>query len=119
MFDPKMLSELKERYLAICDVSMIDENKNNKESIYTSYFLILEKISQLENIDQEIKNYVEEVKPFITHKNADLRELLYNCYQTLKKMNDNTPSNIEKLIQSKVSAIESFNSLFESSEGVR
>ena len=61
---------------------------------------------------------IEDVKPFITHKNREIQELLHGCYQVLKKIVEDIPVRIKELEALKENVIEDFNTNFEKNQEV-
>lgn len=113
MFNPKNLPSLRERYQQLLDISAIALTSTERDVLYKSYFSLIERIKLMEKFEQEVNVCIEDVKPFITHKNREIQELLHGCYQVLKKIVEDIPVRIKELDALKVNIIEDFNKNFE------
>jgi hypothetical protein len=118
MFNPKNLPSLKEKYRTLLDISDIALTSTDRTVLYASYFSLIERIKLMEKFTEEVNLCIEDVKPFITHKNREIQELLHGCYQVLKKIVDDIPVKIKELEALKVNIIEDFNKNFETQQEV-
>ena len=118
MFNPKNLPSLKEKYKNLLDISGIVLSSTERTVLYKSYFDLVERIRLMGKFEEEVNVCIEDVKPFITHKNREIQELLHGCYQALKKIVDDIPVRIKELEALKIDVIEDFNTNFEKNQEV-
>ena len=118
MFDPKNLSKLKEEYNSIIDISAMKIDSTESTDIYEIYFLSQKKVIDLKSFQIKNQEHLSTLKPFLTHKNKDLRDLVYKCYQSLQGIEEKIPSDIENMNKLKIQAVEKFHINFEKNEGV-
>ena len=116
MFNPKNLPSLKEKYRNLLDISNIALKSDERTVIFQSYFALVERIKLMGKFEEEVNVCIEDVKPFITHKNREIQELLHGCYQVLKKIVADIPVRIKELESLKASVIEDFNTNFEKNQ---
>lgn len=116
MFNPKDLPAIKEKYKKLLDVSNIALTSTDRSVLYTSYFSLIDRINQMGAFEKEVNLSIDDVKPFIAHKNKEIQELLHGCYQVLKKIVDDIPIRIKEMEDLKVNVIEDFNKNFENQE---
>lgn len=118
MFNPKNLPSLREKYKNLLDISGIVLSSTERHVLYKSYFELVERIKLMGLFEAEVNVCIEDVKPFITHKNREIQELLHGCYQVLKKIVEDIPVRIKELEALKENVIEDFNTNFEKNQEV-
>lgn len=118
MFNPQELPNIKAEYHDILDLSALNLESNVPTDIYICYFSILEKIERLKVFKEKVIEDQTQSRAYLTHNNADLRNISYNCYQALQKMTDSFTKNLTDLETIKVDIIEKFHSNFEKNQGV-
>lgn len=118
MFDPKIIPVLNKKVIDISDVSTISVNSNEKDIIYSNYFLLIEKIKLFNEMTQEVNGLIEEIEPYVTHSNVNLREIILSCYVKLKEIRDNIPAAVNKLEGLKLKVVDNFNNIYQTLDGV-
>lgn len=118
MFNPKNLPSLRAKYINLLDVSGIVLSSTERPVLYKSYFDLVERIKLMGLFEKEVNVCIEDVKPFITHKNKEIQELLHGCYQVLKKIIEDIPVRIKELESLKSNVIEDFNKNFEEKQEI-
>lgn len=119
MFNPKNIPVLKEKYRELLDIRSLSWKSTEREVLYSSYFGLIERINAMVKFEAEVNLCIDDVKPFITHNNKDIQELLYGCYQVLKGIVADIPVRIKELESLKVDVIEAFNKNFENNKEVK
>ena len=73
MFNPKNLPSLREKYKNLLDISGIVLSSTERPVLYKSYFELVERIKLMGLFEAEVNVCIEDVKPFITHKNREIQ----------------------------------------------